>query len=141
MVSKINKKTFFPFFWIFKNNLSSGFLKLPVDDKINALKLIKEYRETDDKYEVLMKELKLKQYGLLYPVPILKILFCYIHDNNIRINNTGFLSFLGCPQIFDYDRYTIPIYSLKKNNTSFICPCCFFVVFDLLYYCNIKVIL
>ncbi|HBT4748413.1 TPA: hypothetical protein MB334_005160 [Klebsiella pneumoniae] len=88
------RRLFFPFFWIFKNNLSSGFLKLPVDDKINALKLIKEYRETDDKYEVLMKELKLKQYGLLYPVPILKILFCYIHDNNIRINNTGFYPFL-----------------------------------------------
>nr|HCI8809334.1 hypothetical protein [Klebsiella quasipneumoniae] len=68
------RRLFFPFFWIFKNNLSSGFLKLSVDDKINALKLIKEYRGTDDKYEVLMKELKLKQYGLLYPVPILQVL-------------------------------------------------------------------
>ncbi|BBR84136.1 TPA: hypothetical protein NO919_004933 [Klebsiella quasipneumoniae subsp. quasipneumoniae] len=137
------RRLFFPFFWIFKNNLSSGFLKLSVDDKINALKLIKEYRGTDDKYEVLMKELKLKQYGLLYPVPILQVLFCYIHDNNIRINNTGFLSFLDCPQIFDYDRHTIPIYSLKKitlhlfAHTAFLLFLIYYIIAILRLFCEL----
>ncbi|HHN8240143.1 TPA: hypothetical protein ACRRWG_004379 [Klebsiella quasipneumoniae] len=137
------RRLFFPFFWIFKNNLSSGFLKLSVDDKINALKLIKEYRGTDDKYEVLMKELKLKQYGLLYPVPILQVLFCYIHDNNIRINNTGFLSFLDCPQIFDYDRHTISIYSLKKitlhlfAHTAFLLFLIYYIIAILRLFCEL----
>lgn len=108
------RRLFFPFFWIFKNNLSSGFLKLSVDDKINALKLIGEYKETDEEYNILMKELKLKEYGLFYPLPILQTLFSYIHDENIRINSTGFLSFLDCNQIFDYDRYTMPTYSSRK---------------------------
>lgn len=98
------RRLFFPFFWIFENNLSSGFLKLSVDDKINALKLIGEYRETDDKYDVLMKELKVKQYGLFYPLPISQALFNYIHDENIRMDSTGFLSFLDSNQIFDYDK-------------------------------------
>lgn len=108
------RRLFFPFFWIFRNNLSSGFLKLSVDDKIDALKIIGEYKESDKEYNVLIKELKLKQYGLFYPLPILQVLFSYIHDNNIRMNSTGFLSFLDCNQIFDYDRHTMPIHSSKK---------------------------
>ncbi|EBW3211058.1 hypothetical protein B0570_000808 [Salmonella enterica subsp. enterica serovar Benue] len=108
------RQLFFPFFWIFRNNLSSGFLKLSVDDKIDALKIIDEYRECDGKYDVLMKELKLKQYGLFYPLSILQTLFSYIHDENIRMNSTGFLSFLDCNQIFDYDRHTMATHSSKK---------------------------
>lgn len=108
------RRLLFPFLWIFNNNLSSGFLKLSADDKINALKLISEYKETDDKYDVLMKELKLKQYGLFYPLPILKTLFNYISDEGISMNSTGFLSFLDCNQIFDYDRSTMPTRSTKK---------------------------
>ncbi|HAU3137305.1 TPA: hypothetical protein JDD40_003417 [Salmonella enterica subsp. diarizonae] len=108
------RRLLFPFIWIFNNNLSSCFLKLSADDKINALKLISEYKETDDKYDILMKELKLKQYGLFYPLPILKTLFNYISDKDIRMNSTGFLSFLDCNQIFDYDRNTMPTLSSKK---------------------------
>lgn len=108
------RRLFFPFFWIFRNNLSSGFLKLSIDDKTDALKIIGEYRESDEAYNVLIKELKLKQYGLFYPLPILQALFSYIHDNNIRMNSTGFLSFLDCNQIFDYDRDTMPTHSSKK---------------------------
>ena len=104
----------FPFFWLFNNNLSSGFLKLSADDKINALKLISEYKGTDDKYDILMRELKLKQYGLFYPLPILKTLFNYVSDEGIHMNSTGFLSFLDCNQIFNYDRNTMPTHSTKK---------------------------
>ncbi|WP_416262346.1 hypothetical protein [Gibbsiella quercinecans] len=108
------RRLFFPFFWIFRNNLSSGFLKLSVDNKIDALKIIGEYRESDEEYNVLIRELKLKQYGLFYPLPILQTLFSYIHDKNIRMNSTEFLSFLDCNQIFDYDRHRMPTYSSRK---------------------------
>lgn len=126
------RRLFFPFFWIFQNNLSSGFLKLSVDDKINSLKLISEYKETDEEYDVLMKELKLKQYGLFYPLPILKVLFNYVHDENIRMNSTGFLSFLDCNQIFDYERSTMPTHSLKKITIHIIAYFTFIVL--LVYY-------
>lgn len=112
-VSSIRRLSF-PFFWIFRNNLSSGFLKLSADDKVKALKLIGEYRETDGEYDVLIKEIKLKEYGLFYPLPILQALFGYIHDKNIRMNSTGFLSFLDCNQIFDYDRHLMPVHSPRK---------------------------
>ncbi|MEB7887534.1 hypothetical protein [Serratia fonticola] len=145
------RRVFSPFFWIFKNNLSSGFLKLSVDDKINALKLIGEYKETDEEYDVLMKELKLKQYGLFYPLPILQILFNYIYDKNIRMNSIGFLSFLDCNQIFDYDRNTMPTHSLRKiilfmiAHTAFVAllVCYVFEVFELvgsLYHARVNFI-
>lgn len=126
------RRLFFPFFWIFQNNLSSGFLKLSVDDKINSLKLINEYKETDEEYDVLMKELKLKQYGLFYPLPILKVLFNYVYDENIRMNSTGFLSFLDCNQIFNYGRSTMPTYSFKKITIHIIAYVTFIVL--LVYY-------
>lgn len=126
------RRIFFPFFWIFRNNLSSGFLKLSVDDKIDALKIIGEYRESDEEYNVLIKELKLKQYGLFYPLPILQALFSYIHDNDIRMNSTGFLSFLDCNQIFDYDRNTMPTHSSKKIKLHLIAYAVFMVC--LIYY-------
>jgi len=103
-----------PFFWFFKNNLSFGFLKLPVEEKINALKLIGEYKETDEKYDVIIKEFKLRQYGLLYPLPTLKVLFDYIHEKNIPMNNVNFLSFLDCYNIFECNRNIMPIHSKKK---------------------------
>ncbi|AUQ25123.1 hypothetical protein [Dickeya zeae] len=108
------RRVFFPFIWIFKNNLSSGFLNLSVDDRVNSLKLIGEYKENADKHDVLMRECKLKNYGLLYPIPILKTLFDYVHDHHIQMNSIGFLSYLDCNQIFDYDRNTMPTYSSKK---------------------------
>jgi len=108
------RRLFYPFSFILKNNLSSGFLKLPVEEKVTALKLIDEYRESDKSYEVLIKEIRLKQYGLFYPIPVLKSLFDYLYVKNIRMNSTGFLSFLDCNQIFDCNRYTMPKLSLKK---------------------------
>lgn len=126
------RRLVFPFVLMFKMNLSSNFLKLTVDDKINALKLISEYKDTDEQYDVLMKELKLKQYGLFYPLPILQILFNYVYDKNIRMNSTGLLSFLDCNQIFDYDRHTMPIHSWKKIGLHLVAHAVFVGV--LIYY-------
>ncbi len=88
-----------------------------------------------------MKELKLKQYGLLYPVPILKILFCYIHDNNIRINNTGFYPFLIAHKFLIMIGTQYQNIHSKKITLHLFSHAVFLLFFDLLYHCNIKVIL
>ncbi|MDU5781818.1 MAG: hypothetical protein E6Z83_13565 [Pantoea sp.] len=113
-LARLIKRLCFPFFFIFKINLSSGFISLPVEDKVSALQIISEFNDADGKYNILMKELKLKQYGLFYPLPILRVVFDYIYDNNVRMNSTGFLSFLDCNQIFNYNREEMPVCSLKK---------------------------
>lgn len=113
-LARLIKRLCFPFLFIFKMNLSSGFIRLSVDDKVIALKIISEFNDVDGEYDVLIKEIKLKQYGLFYPLPVLRVLFSYIYDNNIRMNSTGFLSFLDCNQIFNYKRDEMPVCSLKK---------------------------
>jgi len=113
-LARLIKRLCFPFFFIFKINLSSGFIRLPVDDKVSALQIISEFNDADGKYDILMKELKLKQYGLFYPLPVLRVVFDYIYDNNVRMNSTDFLSFLDCNQIFNYNREEMPVFSLRK---------------------------
>ncbi|WP_455819211.1 hypothetical protein [Pseudomonas cerasi] len=109
------RKLFNPLIFIFTNNLSSNFIKLSTDEKVNALKIIQNYNENDDKHLTLINEHRLRDYGLHYPIPVLRVLFDYVHDNNIRLNSTGFLSFLDCNQIFNYERHTMPVHSKSKT--------------------------
>jgi len=108
------KFLFYPLLFVFKNDLSSCFNKLSVEDKSSALLLIFECKEADVHYNILIKEIKLQKYGLVYPIPVLKVLFDYVYMKNIDISGASFLSFLSCNQIFDYDRNKMPVWSLKK---------------------------
>ncbi|AXU97530.1 hypothetical protein CI789_21440 [Erwinia persicina] len=109
------RKSFNPLIFIFTNNLSSNFIKLSTDEKVNALKIIQNHNENDDKHLTLINEYRLRDCGLHYPIPVLRVLFDYVHDNNIRLNSTGFLSFLDCNQIFNYERNTMPVHSINKT--------------------------
>lgn len=121
------KRLFHPVTYIFKNNLSAGFINLPAKEKINSLQLIISHKELDGDFDVLRKEIELHEYGLFYPVSVLKMLFRYISANNISINDTGFLSFLDCHQIFKHNRCTMPVLSSEKLISYIIIYTLFFV--------------
>jgi hypothetical protein len=91
------------------------------------LQSIINHKELDGDFDVLRKEIELHEYGLFYPVSVLKTLFRYISENNISINDTGFLSFLDCHQIFKYNRYTMPVLSSEKLISYIIIYTLFFV--------------
>ncbi|EAW4434995.1 hypothetical protein NPK74_000042 [Salmonella enterica] len=104
----------YPFLYIFSGGFSSTFLKLKVDDKIEALKIINDRQKNRNKYNVLAKEMKLKQYGLNYPQMTLRVLFDYIYDNEVELNNIGFISYLDCSYVFQCNRNKLPVFSVKK---------------------------
>lgn len=125
------RKIFNPLIFIFTNNLSSKFIKLSTDEKVNALKIIQNYNENDDKHLTLINEHRLRDYGLHYPIPVLRVLFDYVHDKNIRLNSTGFLSFLDCNQIFNYERHTMPVHSkskILKHTSMYLGVVLFFII-------------
>lgn len=120
-----------PLIFIFTNNLSSNFIKLSTDEKGKALKIIQSHKESDDKQLTLINEAKLRDYGLYYPLPTLRVLFDYVHDNDIRLNNSGFLSFLDCNQIFNCERNAMPVHSKSKtikNTTMYLGVILFFIL-------------
>ncbi|NNS06930.1 hypothetical protein [Erwinia sp. JH02] len=125
------RKIFNPLIFIFTNNLSSKFIKISTDEKVNALKIIQNYNENDDKHLTLINEHRLRDYGLHYPIPVLRVLFDYVHDKNIRLNSTGFLSFLDCNQIFNYERHTMPVHSkskILKHTSMYLGVVLFFII-------------
>jgi hypothetical protein len=114
------RKISFPFVYIFKDNFSAIFLRLSTKEKIEALNIISSYKRKQNKYSIISDELRLKDYGLAYPIYTLRVLFHYIYDNNLKFNNIEVSSFLSSSSIFDFDRKSLPVFSMPKLITNII---------------------
>lgn len=89
------------------------YVSLPVKDKAEAIRIIYE-SEVKDKSIRYINELKLAEYGLHYPIPILRVMFDYLHSKRLLSVSSKANDFLKYHKVFFIDRGNNP-HILKKE--------------------------
>lgn len=75
------------------------YVSLPVKDKADSIRIIYE-DEVKDKSIRYINELKLAEYGLHYPIPILRVMFDYLHSKRLLSVSSKANDFLKYHKVF-----------------------------------------
>jgi len=95
------------------------YVSLPVKDKAEAIRIIYE-GEVKDKSIRYINELKLAEYGLHYPIPILRVMFDYLHSKRLLSVSSKANDFLKYHKVFFIDGGNNPQILKKEMVTTII---------------------